>query len=154
MKNLTLLVYCKLRAFLADEEGANAIEYAVIAGLIAVALIAVLSPTDSGIVGGLKAFFDGVGEKSAGWLRQRTDASAFPVASHSGAIFMAPLFCLCNGTVLQSLPFRRWIMAFPRKLPTWWPGLPALLEAFARTHRSCFARCRLPRKSFSPPRWW
>ncbi len=32
MKNLTLLVYCKLRAFLADEEGANAIEYAVIAG--------------------------------------------------------------------------------------------------------------------------
>ena len=53
MKNLTLLVYCKLRAFLADEEGANAIEYAVIAGLIAVALIAVLSPTDSGIVGGL-----------------------------------------------------------------------------------------------------
>ncbi|MGU5247469.1 type 4b pilus Flp major pilin, partial [Pseudomonas aeruginosa] len=23
MKNLTLLVYCKLRAFLADEEGAN-----------------------------------------------------------------------------------------------------------------------------------
>ncbi|MEN1487361.1 hypothetical protein AAIH33_34030, partial [Pseudomonas aeruginosa] len=34
----------------------------VIAGLIAVALIDVLSPTDSGIVGGLKAFFDGVGE--------------------------------------------------------------------------------------------
>ena len=51
MKNLTLFVYCKVRAFLADEEGANAIEYAVIAGLIAVALIAVLSPTDSGIVG-------------------------------------------------------------------------------------------------------
>ena len=44
MKNLTLFVYCKVRAFLADEEGANAIEYAVIAGLIAVALIAVLSP--------------------------------------------------------------------------------------------------------------
>lgn len=66
MKNLTLLVYCKLRAFLADEEGANAIEYAVIAGLIAVALIAVLSPTDSGIVGELKAFFDGVGEKVGG----------------------------------------------------------------------------------------
>ncbi|TEN69716.1 type 4b pilus Flp major pilin [Pseudomonas aeruginosa] len=66
MKNLTLLVYCKLRAFLADEEGANAIEYAVIAGLIAVALIAVLSPTDSGIVGRLKAFFDGVGEKVGG----------------------------------------------------------------------------------------
>ncbi|MGI0914614.1 type 4b pilus Flp major pilin [Pseudomonas aeruginosa] len=66
MKNLTLLVYCKLRAFLADEEGANAIEYAVIAGLIAAALIAVLSPTDSGIVGGLKAFFDGVGEKVGG----------------------------------------------------------------------------------------
>lgn len=41
MKNLTLFVYCKVRAFLADEEGANAIEYAVIAGLIAVALIAV-----------------------------------------------------------------------------------------------------------------
>ncbi|WP_049259605.1 pilus assembly protein, partial [Pseudomonas aeruginosa] len=35
-------------------------------GLIAVALIAVLSPTDSGIVGGLKAFFDGVGEKVGG----------------------------------------------------------------------------------------
>ncbi|KJJ10633.1 Flp/Fap pilin component [Pseudomonas aeruginosa] len=66
MKNLTLFVYCKLRAFLADEEGANAIEYAVIAGLIAVALIAVLSPTDSGIVGGLKAFFDGVGTKVGG----------------------------------------------------------------------------------------
>lgn len=45
---------------------ANAIEYAVIAGLIAVALIAVLSPTDSGIVGGLKAFFDGVGTKVGG----------------------------------------------------------------------------------------
>ncbi|MHC9167692.1 type 4b pilus Flp major pilin [Pseudomonas aeruginosa] len=66
MKNLTLLVYCKLRAFLADEEGANAIEYAVIAGLIAVALIAVLSPEEGGIVGGLKAFFDGVGEKVGG----------------------------------------------------------------------------------------
>ncbi|MEL2256128.1 type 4b pilus Flp major pilin, partial [Klebsiella pneumoniae] len=26
MKNLTLFVYCKVRAFLADEEGANAIE--------------------------------------------------------------------------------------------------------------------------------
>ncbi|KAB0775427.1 type 4b pilus Flp major pilin, partial [Pseudomonas aeruginosa] len=38
----------------------------VIAGLIAVALIAVLSPTDSGIVGGLKAFFDGVGTKVGG----------------------------------------------------------------------------------------
>ena len=61
MKNLTLFVYCKVRAFLADEEGANAIEYAVIAGLIAV-----LSPTDSGIVGGLKAFFDGVGTKVGG----------------------------------------------------------------------------------------
>ena len=34
--------------------------------LIAVALIAVLSPTDSGIVGGLKAFFDGVGTKVGG----------------------------------------------------------------------------------------
>nr|WP_134626193.1 type 4b pilus Flp major pilin [Pseudomonas aeruginosa] len=66
MKNLTLFVYCKVRAFLADEEGANAIEYAVIAGLIAVALIAVLSPTDSGIVGGLYAFFDGFGIKVGG----------------------------------------------------------------------------------------
>lgn len=97
MKNLTLFVYCKVRAFLADEEGANAIEYAVIAGLIAVALIAVLSPTDSGIVGGLKAFFDGVGTKVGGLAR--TDVlfqSDFPpVAPFSWRHYFAFMLALC-----------------------------------------------------------
>lgn len=96
MKNLTLFVYCKVRAFLADEEGANAIEYAVIAGLIAVALIAVLSPTDSGIVGGLKAFFDGVGTKVGGLAP--TDVlfqSDFPVAPFSWRHYFAFMLALC-----------------------------------------------------------
>ncbi|MFV3307423.1 Flp family type IVb pilin [Pseudomonas sp. NY15181] len=39
-KDLTLKLYCKAKAFVADKEGATAIEYAVIAGLIAVAIVA------------------------------------------------------------------------------------------------------------------
>lgn len=66
MKNLILFVYCKFCVFLVDEEGVNVIEYVVIVGLIVVVLIVVLSFMDSGIVGGLKVFFDGVGEKVGG----------------------------------------------------------------------------------------
>ncbi|MBD9513560.1 Flp family type IVb pilin [Pseudomonas sp. PDM22] len=40
MKNLSLKLYCKAKAFAADKEGATAIEYAVIAGLISVVVIA------------------------------------------------------------------------------------------------------------------
>ena len=40
IKNLSLKLYCKAKAFMADEEGATAIEYAVIAGLIGVVIIA------------------------------------------------------------------------------------------------------------------
>ncbi|WP_152227941.1 Flp family type IVb pilin [Pseudomonas sp. SCB32] len=40
MKDLTLKLYCKAKAFAADKEGATAIEYAVIAGLIGVVIIA------------------------------------------------------------------------------------------------------------------
>ncbi|MFV3330506.1 Flp family type IVb pilin [Pseudomonas sp. NY15437] len=40
MKNLSLKLYCKAKAFMADKEGATAIEYAVIAGLISVVVIA------------------------------------------------------------------------------------------------------------------
>ncbi|MBD9676669.1 Flp family type IVb pilin [Pseudomonas sp. PDM18] len=39
MKNLSLKLYCKAKAFTAEKEGATAIEYAVIAGLIAVAIV-------------------------------------------------------------------------------------------------------------------
>ncbi|MFV3411310.1 Flp family type IVb pilin [Pseudomonas nitroreducens] len=39
LKNLTLKLYCKAKAFAADQEGATAIEYAVIAGLISVVVI-------------------------------------------------------------------------------------------------------------------
>ncbi|WP_440468852.1 Flp family type IVb pilin [Pseudomonas sp. YH-1] len=39
MKNLSLKLYCMAKAFVADKEGATAIEYAVIAGLIAVAIV-------------------------------------------------------------------------------------------------------------------
>lgn len=46
IKNLSLKLYCKAKAFMADEEGATAIEYAVIAGLIAVAIV-----TAAGILG-------------------------------------------------------------------------------------------------------
>ncbi|MDH0287935.1 Flp family type IVb pilin [Pseudomonas sp. GD04087] len=40
MKNLSLKLYCAAKAFAADKEGATAIEYAVIAGLISVVVIA------------------------------------------------------------------------------------------------------------------
>ncbi len=40
IKNLSLKLYCKAKAFMADKEGATAIEYAVIAGLISVVVIA------------------------------------------------------------------------------------------------------------------
>lgn len=40
IKDLTLKFYCRAKAFVADKEGATAIEYAVIAGLIAVAIVA------------------------------------------------------------------------------------------------------------------
>jgi len=39
IKNLSLKLYCMAKAFVADKEGATAIEYAVIAGLIAVAIV-------------------------------------------------------------------------------------------------------------------
>lgn len=39
IKDLTLKLYCKAKAFAADKEGATAIEYAVIAGLISVVVI-------------------------------------------------------------------------------------------------------------------
>jgi len=39
IKDLTLKFYCKAKAFAADQEGATAIEYAVIAGLIGVVII-------------------------------------------------------------------------------------------------------------------
>ncbi|WP_259759565.1 Flp family type IVb pilin [Pseudomonas sp. GCEP-101] len=50
MKNLSLKLYCKAKAFMADKEGATAIEYAVIAGLISVVVIsaAALIGTDLG----------------------------------------------------------------------------------------------------------
>jgi pilus assembly protein Flp/PilA len=39
IKDLSLKLYCKAKAFAADKEGATAIEYAVIAGLIAVVIM-------------------------------------------------------------------------------------------------------------------
>lgn len=39
IKDLSLKLYCKAKAFVADKEGATAIEYAVIAGLIAIAIV-------------------------------------------------------------------------------------------------------------------
>ncbi|MFS2127050.1 Flp family type IVb pilin [Pseudomonas sp. NY15435] len=52
MKNLSLKLYCKAKAFMADKEGATAIEYAVIAGLISVVVIsaAALIGTDLGVI--------------------------------------------------------------------------------------------------------
>ncbi|WP_253452737.1 Flp family type IVb pilin [Pseudomonas nitroreducens] len=47
MKNLSLKLYCMAEAFAADKEGATAIEYAVIAGLISVVVI-----TGAAIIGG------------------------------------------------------------------------------------------------------
>lgn len=40
IKNLSLRLFCMAKAFAADKEGATAIEYAVIAGLISVVVIA------------------------------------------------------------------------------------------------------------------
>ncbi len=48
--------YCKLRTFLKCEEGASAIEYGIIAGLIAVAIIA-----GAGLIGdNLETVFDNI----------------------------------------------------------------------------------------------
>jgi len=41
-KDFTLNIYCKVKAFAQDKEGATAIEYAVIAGLIVVAIVGTL----------------------------------------------------------------------------------------------------------------
>lgn len=41
-KDFALNVYCKAKAFAQDREGATAIEYAVIAGLIVVAIVGTL----------------------------------------------------------------------------------------------------------------
>lgn len=52
IKDLPLKVFCKLKAFAQDKEGATAIEYAVIAGLIVVAIVGtlqVLGPQLNGI---------------------------------------------------------------------------------------------------------
>lgn len=42
IKDLPLKVFCKVKAFAQDREGATAIEYAVIAGLIVVAIVGTL----------------------------------------------------------------------------------------------------------------
>ncbi|WP_345774676.1 Flp family type IVb pilin [Pseudomonas sp. PSE14] len=44
MKELPLSAYCKIKSFLQDREGATAIEYAVIAGLISIALLTAAGP--------------------------------------------------------------------------------------------------------------
>ncbi|WP_435605943.1 Flp family type IVb pilin [Pseudomonas knackmussii] len=52
LKDFSLNVYCKVKAFAKDKEGATAIEYAVIAGLIVVAIVGtlqVLGPQLNGI---------------------------------------------------------------------------------------------------------
>ena len=51
-KDFSLNVYCKVKTFFRDKEGATAIEYAVIAGLIVVAIVGtlkVLGPQLNGI---------------------------------------------------------------------------------------------------------
>lgn len=52
IKNLSLKLFCMAKAFAADKEGATAIEYAVIAGLISVVVItgAALIGTDLGAI--------------------------------------------------------------------------------------------------------
>lgn len=52
IKNLSLKLFCMAKAFAADKEGATAIEYAVIAGLISVVVItgAALIGTDLGTI--------------------------------------------------------------------------------------------------------
>ncbi|QJP12135.1 Flp family type IVb pilin [Pseudomonas multiresinivorans] len=52
MKNLSLKLFCMAKSFAADKEGATAIEYAVIAGLISVIVItgAALIGTDLGTI--------------------------------------------------------------------------------------------------------
>ena len=44
VKELPLSAYCKIKSFLQDREGATAIEYAVIAGLISIALLLAAGP--------------------------------------------------------------------------------------------------------------
>lgn len=51
-----------IKNFWNDEEGATAIEYGLIAGLIAVALIAALGTLE----GGLSSLFEKIGEKLSG----------------------------------------------------------------------------------------
>ncbi|RFQ25139.1 Flp family type IVb pilin [Pseudomonas sp. ATCC 13867] len=51
MKDLSLKLYCKAKAFAFDREGATAIEYAVIAGLIAVVMIAAVKIVGTDIDG-------------------------------------------------------------------------------------------------------
>ena len=51
-----------IRHFIKDEEGATAIEYGLIAGLVAVAIIAALSLMS----GGLNDLFTAIGEKLTG----------------------------------------------------------------------------------------
>jgi pilus assembly protein Flp/PilA len=56
IKNLSLKLFCMAKAFAADKEGATAIEYAVIAGLISVVVIAGAS-----IIGGdLKTIMENI----------------------------------------------------------------------------------------------
>lgn len=62
-KHIFLAPYCKVKSFLQDKEAATAIEYAVIAGLISVAIITVLSGNT-----GLGAKLSGVFSNIAGKL--------------------------------------------------------------------------------------
>ncbi|WP_318784715.1 Flp family type IVb pilin [Pseudomonas sp. HS-18] len=44
IKELPLNLFCRFKSFLANREGATAIEYAVIAGLISIALLTAATP--------------------------------------------------------------------------------------------------------------
>lgn len=44
IKDLPLSIFCKVKVFIQDREGATAIEYAVIAGLISIAVLLAATP--------------------------------------------------------------------------------------------------------------
>lgn len=54
-----------IRKFLRDEEGATAIEYGIIAGLMAIILVAVFNGPD-GVEGTLQTIFENVRAKATG----------------------------------------------------------------------------------------
>lgn len=63
----------KFRRFLREEEGASAIEYAIVAGLLAGVLILAIGTSTTGLGGSISGLFSGIGDALDNAIPENTD---------------------------------------------------------------------------------